>query len=645
MTDNKKEWKKLNEFQHSRIRNEIMFGSRDPHTQVVLEYEDGRPVPKLTTWIPAVFTAFREVLDNALDEVVTHGHGDRVDVTYDPDGMVFTIEDNGRGIPIDFDEEEGAYAATVLMGDLRAGRNFEERGNSRGMNGLGGSVVNICSEWFKLDIHRDKKRFQQRFNEGDLSDHVREEPVITSAKSKKTGTRVEFKLSGHVFKDMTLPESFIRARMLETALCYPDLKIYYNGERVTGKGSVDKTIFAENKPITFTVEEGSFKSQFWLVPEFTADGSELAHALVNAIPNFNGGVHIDAFKTQFFSGLIEALGPTSKRRRLTPNRSDIADGMLVYNITEMDSPTFDSQNKTRLINKETATIVKKALDDPEFFKKVIRTNSEWIDSIYQRCAERTQKKDDADIAREGKKNLRVKVEDLDDACGSDRQKCVLFLGEGKSAISGMVEARTPDIHGGLPLRGKVLNVYGLSNKQVLANEALAKIMSSVGLTPGSGKVDRTKLRYGKIYIACDSDEDGKNIIGLLINFFYNLWPDLFYSEHPTEKETCPITAVQRPRRIPVDDPFIYVFDTPLIIASKGKQKKYWYSDNVEEFKPDDHKGWEVTRAKGLAALKRDDWKYSLANPKIRPMVGDLDLCLDLLFNEKKADERKIWIGM
>jgi DNA gyrase/topoisomerase IV subunit B len=618
-----KDWKKLNDFQHARLRNEMYFGSRDPHTQTVLEYLDGKPHPVASEWVPAVFTAVREVLDNALDEMVTHGHGDTLHFTYDPKTMVCSVTDNGRGIPINFDKEENQYAATVLLSETKAGRNFEDRGNSRGMNGIGASVVNFCSEYFTLEICRDKKVFQQRFTEGDGNSLLIEEPFITPAKrGQATGTRVEFKLSQKVFPKLRLPESFVRARIFEVALCYPNLKVTYNGQKVTTKGTVEKTLFPDTKPINFTVREKGFISQFWLVPNFSVDGSELSHSLVNAIPAFNGGTHIDAFKRHFFSGLIAALERESKRRKLTPNRSDMADGLMVFNITEMEEPSFDSQNKTRLINEESSNMVKRALDDPDFFKKVIRNYPEWIDAIYQRCADRTQKKDDAELAKLAKKK-RIKVENLNDACGFDRSKCILFLGEGDSAVSGMVEARDPEIHGGLPLRGKVLNVYDESPKDIIKNEALAKVMNAIGLVPG-GRVNRSMLRYGKVFITTDADEDGKNIAALLVNFFFKLWPDLFQDE---------------------TKPFLYVFDTPLIIAVKGKTRKYWYADNYDEFDPDKFKGWDITRAKGLAALKRPDWEFALENPKLRPMTGDLKECLDLLFNKKRADDRKTWIGM
>ncbi|RYD61328.1 MAG: hypothetical protein EOP83_17290, partial [Verrucomicrobiaceae bacterium] len=377
----KKEWKKLTDFQHARNNNEMYFGSRDEHTQTVLGYEGGKPVIQTHTWIPAVFTAFREVLDNALDEIVTHGHGDRVDITYDMANMIFSITDNGRGIPIDFDEEEQQYAATVLLSETKAGRNFDDRGNSRGMNGIGASIVNMCSEYFQLDITRDKKNFTQRFSDGGSDLHIEDAMILPAKKNAPTGTRVEFKLSSKVFPRMDLPEAFVRARVFDVALCYPQVRVFYNGKRVETAGTVERTVFPDTKPIAFTVREPGFISQFWLVPNFAKDGSEMSHTLVNAIPTFNGGTHVDAFKRKFFSGLIDALAPMSKKRRLTPNRSDIADGLLVFNITEMNAPKFDSQNKTRLINEESSKIVERALAEPEFFKRVIKNNADWMRSV------------------------------------------------------------------------------------------------------------------------------------------------------------------------------------------------------------------------------------------------------------------------
>ncbi len=613
---------KLSDCAHVRLRTEMYLGSRDPHTQYVLVYPDGKPELREVTWVPAIFTAFREILDNALDEVVGHKQGDRIDVTYDASTGVFSVEDNGRGIPFTWSEEHQQHMATMALSQARAGRNFAERGQVAGTNGIGASATNFCSEWFKLTIERGGEVFKQEFKEGD-PEIVIGKPTIKAKAGAKTGTRIEFKLSSKVFKDMTLPEEFLAARMYEVALCNPKLKLYYNGTRVQAK-SVEKQLFAGYKPITIEVEEGTFKSTFWLIPGFFESG-EHQHSLVNNIPAFDGGVHIDAFKRGFFSGLLVALERESKKRKLQPNRSDVSEGLFLFNITTMMAPNFNSQSKTRLNNEETAKFVKTALEDPDFFKTVIRKYPEWIEDIYTRCAERTMKKDAKDVNAEAKRMLREKVPGLMDATGTDRSKCIIFLAEGLSAISGMASVRDPKIHGGLGLRGKVKNVHGSTPKEVLADDALRDIMNSLGIVPGQ-KLDRSTMRFGKIFIAHDMDPDGLNIGALLNNFFYTYWPEMYDPEQ---------------------EPIVHVFMTPFIIAEKGKQRKYWYSDDYHEFNPDDYKGWSITRAKGLGTLTREDWQHSLEQPKLFPLVddGNMQGTLDLIFNGKRADDRKAWIGL
>lgn len=613
---------KLNDYSHARLRTEMYLGSRDPHTQAVLSYPDGTPEPQEVTWVPAVFTAFREILDNALDEVAGHGHGDRIDVTYDPLTMVFSVQDNGRGIPIDYSEEHQTYMATLALSHARAGRNFQERGEVAGTNGIGASVVNFCSEYFVLEVERDGQYFNQEFKEG-TDDLITLPAVLKKKATAKRGTRVEFKLSPKVFKDLTLPEDFLRSRIYEVALCNPKIKIYYQGERIQAK-SVEKNLFPGFKPITINIQEGKFRSDFWLVPGFFESG-EHQHSMVNNIPAFDGGVHMDAFKRGFFSGLITALERESKKRKLTPNRSDISEGLLLFNVTRMEAPNFNSQSKTRLNNEETAKIIKAALEDPDFFKNIIKKYPDWISEIYERCAARTMKKDMSDAAKDAKKMLREKVPGLMDATATKRDKCILFLAEGLSAISGMASVRNPEIHGGLGLKGKVMNVHGAAIKDVLADGALRDIMNSVGIVPGQ-KADRSQMRYTQIYIAHDMDPDGLNIGALLNNFFYTYWPELFDPKLP---------------------PVINIFMTPFIIAEKGKQRKYWYSDDYLDFKPDDYKGWSITRAKGLGTLTKEDWQHSLTHPKLFPIIddGNMQKTLDLIFNPKRADDRKQWIGL
>jgi DNA gyrase/topoisomerase IV subunit B len=312
----------------------------------------------------------------------------------------------------------------------------------------------------------------------------------------------------------------------------------------------------------------NFASSFVLVPGFVEQG-DLAHSLVNNIPSFNGGSHIDAFRKYFVSNLLTALSREIRKRSLTPNRSDILETLLIYNVTQMNRPDFDSQSKTRLINEEVEGYIRSALDEPKLYKRILKDHPEWIDQIFERCAARTQKKDDADTAKLARKVLRTKVPKLMDATGKDRTKCILLIAEGDSAVSSVSAVRDPEIHGGLPLRGKILNVRGESNKTILDNAICQDIMSSIGLTLGA-RVKRDELRYGQVWITCDADTDGANIMALLTNFFYLHWPELFDPAQPA---------------------FFLVFSTPFIIQEdKKKQRHYWYSDDWNTYRFEDWKG-------------------------------------------------------
>jgi DNA gyrase/topoisomerase IV subunit B len=624
--DNTEEIIKLNDYRHVRIRTNMYLGSKDPHTQAIITYRDGTPELVEMTWIPALYTAWREIVDNALDEVCGHGYGNKIDIIYDETTLTVSVQDNGRGIPIEYDSDYKMHKATLALTEAKAGRNFRDRGFVAGTNGIGASAVVYSSEWFKMEIVRDSKKFVQEFKEGTpaLDDLFIKKPKITDSTSNKTGTKITFKLSRQVFTHTQLPEQFIKDRVYEIAMCNPLIKIYYNGEYVKVKPAVDKNIFPDQKPISIEIKEKDSKLKFFLIPNFTEDG-ETVHTIVNNIPAFNGGIHTENFKKFFYTGLIAALEREGKRRKLIPNRSDINEGLLIYNVTTMKAPNFDSQAKTRLINEEIGNIVKINLESEKIFKDIIRKNSEWIEQIFNRCLERTNRKDAAELNKLSKRVMRNKVASLMDANGRNRTECILFLMEGQSACGGVSEVRDSTIHGALPLRGKVMNVNGENTKKILDNQVLVDIMNAVGLAMGK-KAERKQLRYGKVYIAHDMDEDGKHIGALLLNFFYTYWPELF------DKTLSP---------------FFYIFSTPFIIATKGKDRKYWYSHNYEQFKSDDWKGWGITRAKGLGTLEKSDWEHSLKKPELFPLIedGKLKESLDLIFNNKRSDDRKEWISL
>ena len=618
---------KLSEYQHARLRTEMWLGSRSPHTQSIINWTGSKLEIQEQTWTPAVYSYFREILDNALDEVVGHGHGSKIDVCYDPKTFTFEVADDGRGIPIDWDPVEKMHKATLALTHTRAGRNFGEREEVRGTNGVGSSIVVNCSEWFKVEICRSGSKFVQEYKEGsELFDQLQlSEPKITQL-SGKTGTRIVFKLSKAVFKNPMLPLEFVQARIYEIAASHPNIKFSFNGKRVVVKPTIEKTFFDSKSIIKISIEQPKFNSQYILVPNFT-DGDEAVHTTVNDIPAFNGGQHIDTFKRWFYGNLIKALERESRKRGMTPNRSDISEGLLIYNVTTMHAPNFDSQSKTRLINEEVDGYLKKYFDDEASMDKLIKSNRGWIDEIYARCAARTQKRDDADVAKASRKMLRTKVASLLDANGRDRTKCILLLTEGNSAAGMASAVRNPEVHGAFPLRGKIINANGETPKRLIENQIIQNVMTSIGLVFGQ-RAMRTNLRYGQVWLAADQDPDGANITALLVNFFYLNWPELFDPKQPA---------------------FFNAFMTPFIIQpDKNKSRHYWYAHNIHEYKPEQWKGHpHARRAKGLGTLDKVDWQYSLAKPQLVPLVDDgkLNAALDLIFNHSRADDRKAWISL
>ena len=618
---------RLSDYDHHRLRTEMYLGSRNVHTQTVINWNGKDLVAQEQSWTPAAFCAFREIFDNALDEVVGYKQGTKIDISYDESSLSFKVSDDGRGIPIDWDEEERMYKATLALTQARTGRNFGEREEVGGANGIGASVVVNCSKTFAVDIKRGGKRFQQNFIEGSeiLPELNVSKPKLTSNAGTKTGTDVEFTLSSLVFPKAKVPLDFVKGHVFAIAAHHPKIKFTFNDKRIVVNKTLEKTFFSNRDVVTIAIAEDKFVSNYYLVPNFEKEG-EYVHSIVNNIPAFNGGQHIDIFKRLFFGGMIKALERESKKRGLTPNRSDISEGLLIYNTTTMHAPNFDSQSKTRLVNDEVDKYIKAVLENDDTFKLIIKQSKEWVDSIYARCSERTQKKDDADIAKANRKIMRNKVPKLSDANGKDRSKCIIFICEGDSAVSQISAVRDPEIYGALPLRGKILNVRGEAPKVIIENQIITDLMTAIGISLGK-KAIRKDMRYGKVYLAADQDPDGANITALLINFFYIHWPELFD---------------------PTQSPVFYAFQTPFIIQEKGKKRHYWYADDYQTYNSDDWKGCpKPTRAKGLGSLEEIDWVHSLAHPKLIPITDDgaLSDALDLIFNHSKADDRKDWISL
>lgn len=491
------EIRKLSDYEHLRLRSEMYLGSRTLHTQEVLLYNESGPYIKEISWVPALYTCFREILDNSLDEIIGFGYGNRIDIWYNEEEKTFKIADNGRGIPIEKDKIEGIPKAQLVLAHVRAGRNFGERGNVAGTNGIGASGVNFVSEWFRVEIHRDGKKFNQEFKEGNsvVNELHVGKPVTKKTNSSKTGTQIEWKLSSEVFKEMVLPEEFIKSRVYEIAFVNPLLQIYYNGERIKAKATIEKSLFPNRTVIPVEIKQENFTAKFFLVPGFV-QGGDFYHSVVNNIPAFNGGSHVDQFRRQFFGGLLQALEREGKRRKLQPNRSDVTEGLLIYNVTNMKAPNFDSQSKTRLINEEAATHIRQYLNKEDIFPNIIKKNREWIDEIFQRCAERTMQKEVEEVQKKSKKLTKRKVAKLMEASSNNRGECILFLAEG-DCLEENTEVYCLENGGFQPKKIKDINIGDI----VLTHKNNLSTVTSTSMKVKQGLTLKTKL--GDLIISKD----------------------------------------------------------------------------------------------------------------------------------------------
>lgn len=634
--------KKLSATSHHRIRTEMYLGSRSiVETNTVLFNDKGFEL-KTLNFVPSLMVAFREIFDNCIDAGIKNKVKDlTVRVDYDPANLSFTIQDNSGGMPIDYSHTEGKNLAELLVSNTMMGSNFndEERAGA-GVNGLGGSVVCSVSKNYNIEIIRSGKPFPeddgytgnykyvQNFSEPtELFPELQiEPPKITKVKSDKCGTTVKFQLSKEVFKNRELPEELIYSIIHEVAACNIDYKFYFNGTRVSYTGTVEKNLFKKAKPITLEVKDESISliSTFYVLPNAFPGENMITSGLVNNIPSIGGnGSQFDTFKKGFALGVISALEKESRKRKLKPNRSDVESGLFLYNNTKMNAPYFNSQMKAVLINEEIIKPITSAMS-PEWFNDVVKKNKDWVEEIYTRCAERTNKKDAEEDRKAAKKLVKGKVAKLRPATGTNRSECTLLLAEGDSAISAILAARNSKIHGVLPLRGKIMNVSGQEKtKELMESMPLHDIMVSMNLVPGF-PLERDTLQYGKIYICADEDEDGKNIAALICNFLYKFWPEMF----------------QDP-----ENPILYVFKTPFIILEKGKETKYYYGHEVDNYNPDDWKGWKATRAKGLGTLEVNNFQDAMYNGYVVPIIddGNMGTTLDLIFNKGRADDRKEWM--
>ena len=608
----------LSDFEHIRKRTSMYLGTMHPTTyEVPLFTSDNNITIKQLTFVPAVLKTVNEILDNVTDEY-KHNTPRHPSITIEanPSQGQYKIADVGRGVPIG-KHDSGKYTPEVVFGSLRSGRNFSDdrQAGIIGMNGIGSSAVCAVSTIFSVDIHRDEKRYKQTFSKGasEIS-----KPIIRSYNGNKTGTTIDFQLDPEVFNDVSIPDELMTNRAIEIALTNPGTAVEYNNNTYKFKKGFEDIISKVSQNY-YKFEDNGL--EFYVIFDLYQGIDEKIFSWVNGSLLFDGGICNTQFINAFNDKVIKQLAPLSKKEKCEVTKNDVRQDLFIIGNLKIANPEYDSQSKTRL----TSPNLRKELDvliDTKW-NVFVKKHKEWFNNVFERAKDRHHAQAKKKAIKEHQKKNRNRIDGLLDATSKDRKNCQLLLTEGLSAKSQVCEARDPVTTGAYALTGKINNVYGCTPAQVLSMGKLTDLLAIIGLTPGKPTV-RSELNYGKIVIASDADVDGDDICTILINLFYQFWPELFDPNQP---------------------PIVYRLVAPNVVVSKNNKRLHFSSRSEYEKVKEKYRNWNVEYMKGLGSLHKQDWNMILTTvDNLIPILDDGSLAdvLELLFGPN-ADLRKDWL--